>query len=54
MRHPDRVIKAAERKDVKLARPVPLYWVYVTAWATADAWCSSATTSTAAMGSARW
>jgi murein L,D-transpeptidase YcbB/YkuD len=32
----DRVIKAAERKDVRLARPVPLYWVYVTAWATAD------------------
>jgi len=32
----DRVIKAAERKDVKLARPVPLHWVYVTAWATAD------------------
>jgi murein L,D-transpeptidase YcbB/YkuD len=32
----DRVIKAAERKDAKLARPVPLLWVYVTAWATAD------------------
>ena len=32
----DRVIKSAERKDAKLARPVPLYWVYVTAWATAD------------------
>jgi L,D-transpeptidase YcbB len=32
----DRVIKTAERKDAKLARPVPLYWVYVTAWATPD------------------
>jgi L,D-transpeptidase YcbB len=32
----DRVIKAAERKDVRLVRPVPLYWVYITAWATAD------------------
>ncbi len=32
----DRVIKVAERKDVKLAKPVPLHWVYVTAWATAD------------------
>jgi murein L,D-transpeptidase YcbB/YkuD len=32
----DRVIKAAERKDAKLARPVPLYWVYVTAWTTPD------------------
>jgi len=32
----DQVIKTAERKDAKLARPVPLYWVYVTAWATPD------------------
>ncbi|MEA2939109.1 MAG: L,D-transpeptidase YcbB [Alphaproteobacteria bacterium] len=32
----DRVIKDAERKDVKLVRPVPVYWVYVTAWAAAD------------------
>jgi L,D-transpeptidase YcbB len=32
----DRVIKAGERKDARLARPVPLYWVYVTAWATPD------------------
>ena len=32
----DRVIKSGERKDAKLAKPVPLYWVYVTAWATAD------------------
>jgi L,D-transpeptidase YcbB len=32
----DRVIKSAERRDAKLARPVPLYWVYVTGWVTAD------------------
>ena len=32
----DQVIKLGERKDAKLARPVPLYWVYVTAWATPD------------------
>jgi murein L,D-transpeptidase YcbB/YkuD len=32
----DRVIKGAERKDARLANPVPLYWVYVTAWATSD------------------
>ena len=32
----DRVIKSGDRKDAKLAKPVPLYWVYVTAWATAD------------------
>ena len=32
----DRVIKSAERKDARLAKPVPLHWVYVTAWATAD------------------
>ena len=32
----DQVIRAGERKDAKLLRPVPLYWVYVTAWATPD------------------
>ena len=32
----DAVIKSGERKDAKVARPVPLYWVYVTAWATPD------------------
>jgi murein L,D-transpeptidase YcbB/YkuD len=32
----DRVIRDAERKDVKLAKPVPLHWVYVTGWATSD------------------
>ncbi len=30
------VVKSGERKDAKIARPVPLYWVYVTAWATPD------------------
>lgn len=32
----DAVIKTGDRKDAKLHRPVPLYWVYVTAWATPD------------------
>ncbi|MGH6771139.1 MAG: L,D-transpeptidase family protein [Xanthobacteraceae bacterium] len=32
----DRVVKVGERRDVKLKRPIPLYWVYVTAWASAD------------------
>jgi murein L,D-transpeptidase YcbB/YkuD len=32
----DQVIKSGERKDARLVRPVPLYWVYVTAWATPD------------------
>jgi len=32
----DQVIKAGERKDARLAHPVPLHWVYVTAWATPD------------------
>lgn len=32
----DQVVKSGERKDAKLAHPVPLYWVYVTAWATPD------------------
>ena len=32
----DRVIRTAERKDARLARPVSLSWVYVTAWATPD------------------
>ena len=30
------VIQSGERKDAKVARPLPLYWVYVTAWATPD------------------
>jgi murein L,D-transpeptidase YcbB/YkuD len=32
----DGVIKSGDRKDARLSRPVPLYWVYVTAWATPD------------------
>lgn len=32
----DRVIKSGDRVDTRLSRPVPLYWVYVTAWATPD------------------
>jgi murein L,D-transpeptidase YcbB/YkuD len=30
------VIKSGERKDAKVAKPVPLYWIYVTAWARRD------------------
>jgi murein L,D-transpeptidase YcbB/YkuD len=32
----DQVIRSGERKDARLTRPVPLYWVYVTAWASPD------------------
>jgi murein L,D-transpeptidase YcbB/YkuD len=32
----DRVIKTGERKDARIAKPVPLHWVYITAWATSD------------------
>jgi murein L,D-transpeptidase YcbB/YkuD len=32
----DQVIKSGDRKDARLLRPVPLHWVYVTAWATPD------------------
>jgi murein L,D-transpeptidase YcbB/YkuD len=32
----DQVIKSFERRDARLTPPVPLFWVYVTAWATAD------------------
>jgi murein L,D-transpeptidase YcbB/YkuD len=32
----DRVIKSGDRKDARLAKPVPLHWVYVTAWAASD------------------
>ena len=28
--------KSGERKDVRVKKPVPLYFVYVTAWATED------------------
>jgi len=30
------VLRTGERKDARLTPPVPLHWVYVTAWATAD------------------
>lgn len=32
--HIDDVIRSGQRVDVKLAQPVPVYWVYITAWAT--------------------
>jgi L,D-transpeptidase YcbB len=34
--HIDDVIRSGEQVDVKLAEPVPVYWVYITAWATPD------------------
>ena len=34
--HIDAVIKSGERIDARLSRPVPLHWVYITAWATSD------------------
>jgi len=32
----DRVIKSGEQKTARLAKPVPLHWVYVTAWSASD------------------
>ena len=32
----DAVIKSGERKDARLKKPVPVFWVYITAWATPD------------------
>ena len=32
----DEVIRSGARIDVKLAQPVNVYWVYITAWATPD------------------
>jgi murein L,D-transpeptidase YcbB/YkuD len=32
----DQVINSGQRTDVKLTTPVPVYWVYITAWATPD------------------
>ena len=32
----DQVLRSGARRDARLVRAVPLYWVYVTAWATAD------------------
>jgi murein L,D-transpeptidase YcbB/YkuD len=34
--HIDEAIRSGERVDAKLITPVPVYWVYVTAWATPD------------------
>jgi murein L,D-transpeptidase YcbB/YkuD len=32
----DEVIRSGEQQNVKLAQPVNVYWIYVTAWATPD------------------
>lgn len=32
----DQAIRSGDRIDARLANPVPVYWVYVTAWATPD------------------
>jgi L,D-transpeptidase YcbB len=32
----DKVIKSGEQKNVEVSKPVPLHWVYVTAWAASD------------------
>ena len=32
----DDAIRSGQRTDVKLVKPVPVYWIYVTAWATPD------------------
>jgi L,D-transpeptidase YcbB len=32
----DAVIRSGESKNAKVARPLPLYWIYITAWATPD------------------
>jgi murein L,D-transpeptidase YcbB/YkuD len=32
----DKVIKSGEQKNANLTKPVPLHWVYVTAWAASD------------------
>ena len=34
--HIDHVIRDGLQEDVKLAAPVPVYWVYITAWAAPD------------------
>jgi murein L,D-transpeptidase YcbB/YkuD len=34
--HIDAAIRSGERIDVKLAQPVAVYWVYITAWASPD------------------
>jgi L,D-transpeptidase YcbB len=32
----EQVVKSGERKDARIAKPVPLQWVYITAWSTSD------------------
>jgi murein L,D-transpeptidase YcbB/YkuD len=32
----DAAIQSGQRQDAKLAQPVPVYWVYITAWATPE------------------
>jgi murein L,D-transpeptidase YcbB/YkuD len=32
----DEVIRSGDRKDARLKAPVPLHWVYISAWATPD------------------
>ncbi|MEJ0093447.1 MAG: L,D-transpeptidase family protein [Methylocella sp.] len=34
--HIDEAIRSGQRIDAKIATPIPVYWVYVTAWATPD------------------
>jgi murein L,D-transpeptidase YcbB/YkuD len=34
--HVQRMKETGERRDVKLSRPIPLYFAYITAWATQD------------------
>lgn len=34
--HIDELKKTGQRKDVRLKKPIPLYFVYITAWATED------------------
>ncbi len=34
--HIDEAIRSGQRVDAKLAAPVPVYWVYITAWGTPD------------------
>jgi murein L,D-transpeptidase YcbB/YkuD len=32
----DEAIQSGQRVDAKLTKPVPVFWVYITAWATPD------------------
>jgi murein L,D-transpeptidase YcbB/YkuD len=35
--HIDEAIRSGQRIDARIASPIPVYWVYVTAWATPEA-----------------